>query len=97
MRPRRLEGTCAGPKLTIALGQLDDRFARLRYQRDERKLEALVGQNRDAAPQAENRVEHGTDPIRQAATERVGIFQRATPAQELGAVGFELDRVTEGG
>ncbi len=64
MGPCCLKSACASVKLCVALGQSDNRFARLRHHGDERKLKSLVRQDRDAPAQAEDRIEHGPDPIR---------------------------------
>ena len=64
MSPRSLEGTSARVKLRVAFGEPNDGFARLRRHRDERKLKPLVRQDRDMPAQAEDRIEHGSDPAR---------------------------------
>ncbi len=64
MGPRGLEGARARVKLRVALGQRDNGFARLCHHGDERKLKSFVRQNRDMPAQAEDRIEHGADPVR---------------------------------
>ena len=62
--PGGFESARAGVKVRITLGQRDDRCARIRHHRDERKLKALIRQHRDLSPQAEDRIEHGPDTFR---------------------------------
>ena len=64
MSPRCLEGARTRVKLCVAFGQPDDGFARLRDHRDECKLKSFVRQDRYLPAQAEDRVEHDTDPVR---------------------------------
>ena len=64
MGPGGLKSAPASVELRIALGQRDDRFARLGDHGDERKLKALVRQDRDVPAQAEDRIEHGADAVR---------------------------------
>jgi hypothetical protein len=62
MSPRSLERTRARVKFCVAVGEPDNRFARVCHRRDEHKLESLVRQNRDMPAQAEDRIENGADP-----------------------------------
>src|ERR1035441_9372021 len=56
MGPRGFECARASVKLRVALDQCDNRFARLRHYRYERKLKSLVRKNCDAPRSKERRV-----------------------------------------
>src|SRR4029077_14031978 len=80
-------------KFGIAARQCNNGFARICHHRDQRELKALVRQNRHAPAQAEYRIEHGTNTVRQATRERFRIFRRTTPAKKLGSGGLKFRRL----
>ena len=107
--PRRLRsrGDGAGPgpastpgsrparsrRLAVLVGEVEHLLARSRHDRGEDRVRRRARGERHAAPQAEDRIQHRADRVRQwtAVDDRDRRPDRPAAAEETGAVGLVLD------
>ena len=90
--PRHRRDAVDGDRVAVPVSERQQGFARGRNQRPETDADARSGHHPKLVPQAEDRVEHGTDRIakRPTAGNGGGIMDRPSAADESRAVGFIL-------
>ena len=93
LRPGEGRGPLEGGRLAVLVGQVEDLVARLRDDGGEDRVGGRAGGEPDPAPEAEDRVQHRPDRVRQRAAvdDRDRRADRPAPAEEPGAIRLVLD------
>ena len=93
LRPGQGRGPLEGGRLAVLVGEVEHLLARLGDDRGEDRVDGRAGREADPAAEAEDRVEHRADGVRQRTSvdHRDRRADRAAAAEEAGSVGLVLD------